>query len=369
MRVLLTSYTEVTEPGGINRAVRELAVELVKRNHDVTVLQPNPAHLPPEELRDGVQIVRVSSRTAPYLYDFSPSFHRYFAKYLRAFNPDVVHVHGNASLVPCEVMHVLRSTSYPVVFSPHYDIFSRATYAGKYLGNIYNRLIGKRLYRVADVVVCASCFEGENVHRLSKTPWDRIVVIPHGISRIDTSKRPERDRDQISLIYFGWLLKLKGVQYILQGLRELRQTFGCRATLTVIGDGPFKPALQRLASELGIDDAVRWYPFVEQTTLSDMVRAADMSLLLSQSENFGIVVVEALALGTPVIVAKTTALVEFLNEPGCFGITYPPESHELARLIMDIKTCDPQVGPLSPHVKTWSAIVEDYERIYKELVN
>ncbi len=369
MRVLVTNYMELTEPGGINRAARELAVGLVKRNHEVTVLQPNPSHLPREEVRDGVRIVRVSSRLAPHLYHFNPPFYRRLVETLAEFNPDVAHVHGNASLIPCEAMHGLEKTSCPVVFSPHYDVFSRATYAGKYFSAVYDRLVGERLYRGADVVVCASQFESDNVHRVFKVPRDRIAVIPHGVERIDPTKRPDRDPLQISLIYFGWLLELKGVQHILRGVRELRQTFHRRVALTVIGDGPYQPALRRLARELGIEDAVRWFPFVEQAALYDMVRAADMSLLLSRSENFGIVVTEALALGTPVIVTKTTALVEFLNEPGCFGITYPPDPHELARLIIEIKTRDPKVGSLSARVRTWGAIVEDYERIYKALVN
>jgi glycosyltransferase involved in cell wall biosynthesis len=99
------------------------------------------------------------------------------------------------------------------------------------------------------------------------------------------------------------------------------------------------------------------------------IRKADMSLLISRSENFGIQVAEVLAMGIPCIVAKTTALVEFLDEPGCFGIDYPPNSTELAELIINIKDRNPKVGPLSDRIRTWDKVVDDYERVYVSLLS
>jgi glycosyltransferase involved in cell wall biosynthesis len=99
------------------------------------------------------------------------------------------------------------------------------------------------------------------------------------------------------------------------------------------------------------------------------IRKADMSLLISRSENFGIQVAEVLAMGIPCIVAKTTALVEFLDEPGCFGIDYPPNSTALAELIINIKDRSPKVGPLSDRIRTWDKVVDDYARVYARLVN
>jgi glycosyltransferase involved in cell wall biosynthesis len=368
MKLLLVNYMETTAPGGINRAVREVGAEIVKRGHAVTVLQANPANLPAEEMCNGFKIIRVKSRVAPFLYDLNPAMYLYLRKNFIRLNPDLVHVHGYASLLPSETMHFLRGAECPVAFSPHYDIQSHDTLAGKFLWDVFNHTIGDHAYTVAGKVICASRFESESVKRDFRITDDRIETIPHGVTHIEKPRKDRRNTNDISLLYFGWLLELKGVQYILKGLYELQHTFGKRATLKIIGDGTYKGTLCKLARELRLQSSISWYPFLPEEELYQEIRAADVFLLLSRSENYGIAVAEALALGVPSIVAKTTALVEFLDEPGCFGISYPPDPTELAELIISVKDTDPHVGPFSGKIRTWEAVSRAYERLYRRCV-
>jgi glycosyltransferase involved in cell wall biosynthesis len=94
------------------------------------------------------------------------------------------------------------------------------------------------------------------------------------------------------------------------------------------------------------------------------MKRADLLVLLSNSEAYGIVVAEALALGTPCIVADSTALHEFVAEPGCFGVDYPPDSQKVARLITEVFESTAQVGPFSGKIRTWEAVGRAYERLY-----
>jgi glycosyltransferase involved in cell wall biosynthesis len=369
MKLLLINYMETTAPGGINRAVREVGAEMVQRGHAVTVLQVNPLNLPAEEMCDGFKIIRVKSRVASFLYDLNPAMYLYLRKNFTRLNPDVVHVHGYASLLPWEIMHFLRGVECPVAFSPHYDIRSHDTLAGKYFWNVFNHAIGGYSYAVAGKVICASRFESENVKGDFHVTDDQIEAIPHGVTRIETPRRDLRDTHHISLLYFGWLLELKGVHYILKALYELQHKFGKRARLKIIGDGPYKGTLSKLARELRLESSISWHPFVPEEELHREIRAADFFLLLSRSENYGIAVAEALALGVPSIVAKTTALVEFLDEPGCYGIDYPPDPTELAELIINVKDADPHVGPLSERIRTWGQVVTKYEKVYVTLLH
>ena len=368
MKLLLINYLETIAPGGISRAVLEVGSAMVHRGHEVTVLQANPLNLPAEEMCNGFKIIRVKSRVAPFLYDLNPAMYLYLRKNFSKLNPDVVHVHGYASLLPVEIMHFLRGAGWPVAFSPHYDIQSHETLAGKHLWNFFNQTIGEYSYNIAGKVICASRFEGENVKRDFRVKDDRIEVIPHGVTHVETSRRDIRNASHISLLYFGWLLELKGVHYILKALSELQNEFGKHARLKIIGDGPYKGTLRKLARELRLQSSISWYPFLPEEELYQEIRAADFFLLLSRSENFGIAVAEALALGVPSIVAKTTALVEFLDEPGCFGIDYPPDPSELAELIIKVKESDPHVGPLSERIQTWEQVAGRYERLYATLL-
>ncbi len=364
MKLLLVNYMETTAPGGINRAVREIGVEMVHRGHDVTVLQANPMNLPAEETYNGFKIVRVESRVTSFFYDLNPAMYFYLSKHFTKLDPDVVHVHGYASLLPSEILHFLRGAECPVVFSPHYDIQSHDTLAGQLLWNVFNHTLGYHSYTAAEKVICASRFESENVKRDFHVSDDRIEVIPHGVTHLETPRKDLRNTHDICLLYYGWLLELKGVQYILKGLYELQYAFGERAILKIIGDGPYKGKLNKLARELRLEASISWYPFLSEEELYREIRATDIFLLLSRSENYGIAVAEALALGVPSIVAKTTALVEFLDETGCFGIGYPPDPTELAELIISINHTNPHVGPLSERIQTWGQVVGKYEKLY-----
>ena len=367
MKLLLLNYMETTEPGGINRGVMEVGAEMVQRGHAVTVLQANPANLPAEEMCNGFKIIRVKSRVAPSLYDLNPAMYLYLRKNFSRLNPDVVHVHGYHTLFSLEVLYFLLNSERPIVFSPHYGPESHNTLIGSKLWRVYKH-VGKSCFQIAYKVICASEFERANVLMDFQVNPAKIHVIPHGVDDINY-KRTRTAKSGISLFYIGWFIELKGIQFILKALSELNTELNANATLTLIGKGDYQERLMELARELKVADAVFWHPPLFADALRRKLEEADILLLLSRSENFGLVVAEALARGVPSIVAKTTALVEFLDEPGCFGIGYPPDPTELAELIMNIKETDPRVGPLSERIRTWGQVAAKYEKLYATLLH
>ena len=154
----------------------------------------------------------------------------------------------------------------------------------------------------------------------------------------------------------------------MESLHNLVYNFGVKdVVLTIVGDGPEKGRLLRLAEKLGINDKIEWKSFLPRKELINKIKSADVFLLLSESEAYGIIVAEALALGTPVIVTKRTALKEFLNEPGCFGVDYPPNPQEVAELILKIVNSNVKVRPFSRKIKTWDEVAKDYGKVYKHL--
>ncbi len=111
---------------------------------------------------------------------------------------------------------------------------------------------------------------------------------------------------------------------------------------------------------------INWVGFIPSNDLVEYYKDADIFLFTSKSENYGIVVGEALAFGTPVIVTKISALMEFLDEPGCFGIEYPPEPIKLSELIIYINSTNTKVGPFSDKIKTWDKVTNNYEQVYQK---
>lgn len=367
MKILTFKYGEIKNPGGINKTIIKINSELAKMGHECTVITTNLSGFPSEEFYEGFKIIRIKSRLGNYFYGFSLGMYLYLKKHFKDLNPDIVHVHGYHGLSSPEVIFILKrlkKIETPIIFSPHFGISSHDTLAGKFLWKPFNELIGRQIMKYPKKIIAASNFEANNINRILGVSLNRIVVIPHGVDIIDMEKNYRND-NKINLLYVGYLLELKGVQYIIEALKELIHMKGADVFLTIVGKGTYEDKLKELANELNVNKYIDWKGYIFSKELMEEFKKADIFLLMSRSENFGIVVTESLALGTPVIITKTTALTEFLNEPGCFGVDYPPDSSQVAELILKIHNDGINVGPFSNRIRTWDKVAKDYENAYK----
>lgn len=367
MKILLMNYMETTSPGGINKAVKEIAKNLSKKGHEITVLQANPLNLPEEEVCEGFKIIRISSKFEKHLYGLSPEMSKYLKNHFRELNPDIVHVHGYHTLLSAEVIYTIKKLDFkaPIIFSPHLDVV-KGTFAGKYLGFIYNSL-AKHIFKKTSHIISFSEFEKSMIIKSLDMDNSKISIIPHGVDLIDLTKKEKQEK--IKLIYCGYLINRKGLDFILRSLNSLIYDLGIKNVfLTVIGEGPEEKRFLNLSKDLNVNGHVNWKPFLPRKDLIKEIKESNVFILLSRSEAYGITVAEALALGTPCIVTKRTALNEFLNEPGCFGVDYPPNPKEVAQVIMKIYKNNVQVGPFSKKIRTWDKVAEDYEIVYNKVL-
>ena len=372
MKLLLINYMETLDPGGINKTVREIAKHLSKKGHEMFVF--NPAWKKEQELTreeiEGFTLIR-GFKYNPRFYGLSSKNAQLVRKIIKEINPDLVHIHGYHTLFSPEAIWVIGRTNkrIPIVFTPHYDPLNHSTLAGKLLWNIYDRTFGRIFLRKVTHIISVSEFEANNLKRIHKVPLNKIIVIPHGVNFIDTKKK-RKNKKHITLLYVGYLLEYKGVHHIIKALHELVHSLDFRdVKLKIIGDGPEKRSLTDLSKKLNIYEFIEWIPFLPHKEVLKEMKQADVFLLLSKSEGYGIVVAEALAMGTPAIVTKGTALEEFTKEPGCFGVDYPPNPREVAELILKIVNSDIKVGPFSRKIRTWEEVVGDYEKIYNKLID
>lgn len=368
MRILLVNYMETTAPGGINKVVREIAKNLAGKGHQITVLQQNPMDLISEEIYDGFQIIRVNSTVSKYFYGLNPEITLLLKKCLRLIKPDIIHVHGYHTLCSPMIIYTLKlmKIRIPIIFTAHYDNLNHSTFAGKYFGNIYDRFIGKKTLSMFNYFISVSNYEANQLIQTFNVSPRKIKIVPHGVDLINIKEM--RKGDFINLLYIGYLTELKGVQYILKALCELIHTRKMtNVKLKIIGEGPYQTRLLKLSKKLNINDFIIWQSFISPEKVLSEMRSADIFLLLSKSEGYGIVVAEALAMGTPVIVTRGTALEEFINEPGCFGVEYPPDPIKVAQLILEIYDNDVKVGPFSMKIRKWDKVAQEYENLYQKI--
>ena len=366
MKVLVLSGSFYPQIGGVELVVQRVGEEMAKCGHEYTVLTVNPGHLASEENLKGMKIIRVR-RNSPLTYGINISIWRK----LNAIRDDydIIHVHGYHSLLSFEVALLCKYLERPFVFSPHYHGIGHTSYRNS-LVKVY-KYFGKHSFQWANEIICVSDYEKQLLLSHFRGLDAKIQVIPNGVDQIyvTTSRKYLENGNKINLLYVGALRRYKGLEFILKSLPVLKNKYNLAVKLRVVGKGEDREYFLRLASQLKIMDLIEWIDRASDEELIQYYRSADIFVFLSKAEAYGLVVAEALAQGTPCIVANTSALTEFAAEPGCFAIKYPPDIQELSQLILRIKDKNVQVGPFSRKIQTWADIGKTYEQLYSEQNN
>lgn len=186
----------------------------------------------------------------------------------------------------------------------------------------------------ARAIVCvSSSLARDSVAELGVDPG-RVVVIPNTYDASRFRYVPRRPHDgPARLLSVGRLSSEKGHDVLLRALAELRRA-GTDAELVIVGDGPERPRLESLAATLGVSSAVRFEGTVLGEQLREALAAADLFVLPSRSEGFGVVLVEALATGLPVVATRSGGPADIVAPED--GVLVPPDdASALARGIAE----------------------------------
>ena len=177
------------------------------------------------------------------------------------------------------------------------------------------RAVERRVYRRADrIVVLSSAFRRLLVERYGVAPWS-VDVIPPGIDLAHFTPGDGHDRDRLGIPEDAWVVLAARQLVPRMGLDVLLRAWAAapppRGLLAIAGEGPERGGLEALARGLGVAEEVRFLGRVDDNMLRAWYRAADVSVVPSLAlEGFGLVVLEALACGTPVVVSDAGGLPE-----------------------------------------------------------
>ncbi len=239
----------------------------------------------------------------------------------------------------------------------------------------------------ADLMLASTAAERDQLVDLYRADVRRIDIVPPGVDHevfrpvSPDERRAERAELGLGpdpvLLFAGRIQPLKGVDLAVRALDELGRP---DATLLVVGgpSGPDGPAelekLHLLVDELGLHDQVRFVPPQDHAALARYYRAADVALVPSHSESFGLVALEAAACGTPVVAAAVGGLVSLVDD----GVTgYLVDSRDpadyarpIARLLDDPRAA----GAMGARAETasrrfaWSMTAARLRRSYADLL-
>lgn len=167
--------------------------------------------------------------------------------------------------------------------------------------------------------------------------WDRMRIVHCGVDPARFTPAPAGG-DGTRLIFIGRMAGVKGAPLMIDALARLRAAHPA-VTLTMVGDGPERPALEARARDLGLGDAVRFTGYQSQDQVAAHVQEADILALPSFAEGVPVVLMEAMASGKPVVATRIAGISE-LVEDGVNGLMAAPGDLDglvdaLDRLIRD----------------------------------
>lgn len=219
---------------------------------------------------------------------------RYIAEHGK---PDIIHVHSmlNAGIV---AHHIMQRYSIPYIVTEHSSAFVRN------LISPYQLQVASQIASQAQrCFAVSSFFAGLLNERLanSKNRWEIMPNIVH--DSFFSKPLSTKDSDTFVFIDVCLLTFNKRVDLLIQAFAK---SFKGNNTvhLHIGGDGENRPALERLAKDLAVDDQVQFLGILNREQVVHKISAADAFVLSSQHETFGVVLIEALALGKPVIATR-----------------------------------------------------------------
>ena len=343
--------------GGVETRVGEISRRLVKKGFEVEVLTTDPSRkLPKEEVINGVRIKRFNSWAPGEAYYFSISLKKYLMKNSNKYN--IVHAHSYHAF-PALYAAKAKSKN-KLIFTPHYHGSGHTLFRS--ILHIFYKFVGGKIFNVADHIICVSNYERQLILKDFRIDEEKITVIPNGINPEEFKAIKERRKNYSvskTILYVGRIEKYKGVEHLIKVLPMLDENI----YLEIIGRGPYKKSLIKLADKLGVRERVKFYQDLPRKELLKRYAKADLFITLSAHEAFGISVAEALASGTPCIVANTSALKEWVDNEKCFGINYPIDIGKLAMMISKV------IGKRISMVKllNWDEVADKLMKLYYQI--
>ncbi|HKC26744.1 MAG TPA: glycosyltransferase [Jatrophihabitans sp.] len=327
------------DAGGQNVHVAALATALAERGHEVVVYTRRDAPDLPQRtpLCPGVTVEHLAAGPAAAvlkdeLLPYLPALADELRLRLENDPPAVLHAHFWMSGVAAQ--WASSDLEVPVVQTFHALGTVKRRFQGRADSSPESRIASERRVARSAARVIASCTDELRELVSMGTPRERIDVIPSGVdNRHFTPDGPRAERGRLHrLLALGRLVPRKGIDDAISVLRWLPDTELVVAggpDATALRDDPEAVRLKEWAEQQGVAERVRFIGRVPHADLPEQIRAADLVVCLPWYEPFGIVPLEAMACGVPVIGSAVGGLLDTVID-GVTGMLLPPRRPQLA---------------------------------------
>jgi glycogen synthase len=390
MRVIILSWEYPPRiVGGLGRHVYHLSTALASKGVKVHVVTKDHPGAPEYEESEGVHIYRVvnyppdipQEEWVPWTLQFNVALlEKAVALVNDIKNVSVIHAHD--WLVAHAAASLKHAYRIPMVATVH------ATEYGRHQGHLpgpMNKLIHQIEWWLtfeSARTICCSRYMMDQINTIFQLPPDKVDIIPNGIDtdsfrrsvKVDLFKRKYVPPGDKLVFFVGRLVYEKGVQTVIEAMPlVLEKVPG--VTFVVAGTGPHLNQLKSMTRDLGLEEKVRFTGHVDFDDLCAFYNCADLTVVPSLYEPFGMVVLESMAVDTPTIVADTGGLKEIVvhEETGLKFEPGNPGSLALAmlRVLTDSRLSSRLTADARSYMGdrySWDRIAESTVEVYRKTV-
>ncbi len=387
------------DAGGQNVHVAALSTALARRGHEVTVYTRRDDATLDERvpLAPGVEVVHVEAGPAthvpkdellPYMGELANGILEHWRR--SRSTPHIVHSHfwmsGLAALDAARRFEAATGRTIPVVHTFHaLGIVKRRHQGADDTSPAEREWLEPRVGREADGIIATCSDEAFELKALGVASA-RISVVPCGVD-LDhfTPDGPAEERGlRRRIMTVGRLVPRKGVDLAIRALAELAAEGHADVELVVVGGAsgpdaerdPERERLRALAAELGVDDRVLLRGQVSQADMPAVLRSADAVVCTPWYEPFGIVPLEAMACGVPVVAAAVGGLIDSVVD-GVTGVHVPPrDPGAIAAVLRELLWDEERVRALGHAGRermvsrySWDRVAADTGRAYRAVLD
>ena len=367
--------------GGTEIAAYNLAVQMAKRGNDIDVFTTSINSKSSTEIYPHMRVHRhatsfkIASANASIKLIYNPL----------NYDLDIVHAHSPIPYSDLPALMYAKRKKVPFLLTYQFDGQETGGSIMRNTGvSIYNKIFINRVLDSAEVIIATTQSYAEESPFL-KRYLDKIVVIPNGINieEVTTTLTKEESRIKLDLplktkiiLFFGSLVQYKGPDVLLKAFRVIKKEFP-GVILIFAGRGQMLTELQDMVKKFDIEDDVVFLGFVEEDKKSLYYKSSDIFCLPStnMAESFGIVNLEAMASGVPIVGSNLGGIPDIVKE-GENGLLAKPCDHQslahtLLTLLKDdelrLKMGDNGMKMVKDY--SWDKIAKETENLYRDILD
>lgn len=362
MRIAMMTNNYKPFIGGVPISIDRLSRALRSLGHEVYIFAPSYEEQEPE--KDVIRYKTLKHKlhgnemVIPNIIDTS------IEERFKELKIDLIHVH-HPMLIGWTALYLGKKYKIPVTYTYHTRYERYVHYLSPFNkleelcllkeGKVKNKLSRATLYLVKNKLIplgteifancCDTVFapsKSMEEYLIENKVSSNIEILPTGLSenyfyedteKVNKIRRTYLKNKKFLFCTVSRLSKEKNIEFIIEGLKKLKEKVGDSFNTLIIGNGPLKEELKKRVNDYGMDSSVEFLSSIPNEEIGNYYRACDMFLFASTSETQGIVLIEAMAAGNPVVAVRGSGVVEVLKDGVNGYITDFDEDQWVERII------------------------------------